>query len=96
MCSIIDPLVWLWGVRYKIYAEGRAWSVSLKYILACGSMSLIIEPEYQDFFSRGLKPMKHYWPVRRHDLCPSIKSTVVWGNNHSDEVLPFSFLIIIV
>ncbi|XP_060172486.1 uncharacterized protein LOC132603440 [Lycium barbarum] len=66
--------------RYKIYAEGYAWSVSLKYILACGSLPLIISPQYQDFFSRGLIPKKNYWPIPPFDLCPSIKFAVDWGN----------------
>ncbi|KAL1202023.1 hypothetical protein V5N11_014970 [Cardamine amara subsp. amara] len=71
--------------RYKIYAEGYAWSVSLKYILSCGSMTLIISPEYEDFFSRGLLPRENYWPVSPTDLCPSIKYAVDWGNaNPSD------------
>ncbi|GMY10590.1 O-glucosyltransferase rumi homolog [Fagus crenata] len=71
--------------RYKIYAEGFAWSVSLKYILSCGSLSLIISPEYEDFFSRGLIPKKNYWPVSPTDLCPSIKYAVDWGNEHPSE-----------
>ncbi|KAL5814779.1 hypothetical protein ACOSQ4_025420 [Xanthoceras sorbifolium] len=66
--------------RYKIYAEGYAWSVSLKYILSCGSVTLIISPKYEDFFSRGLIPKKNYWPISSTDLCPSIKSAVDWGN----------------
>ncbi|XP_010542663.1 PREDICTED: O-glucosyltransferase rumi homolog [Tarenaya hassleriana] len=66
--------------RYKIYAEGYAWSVSLKYILSCGSMTLIITPEYEDFFSRGLVPKENYWPVSPTDLCRSIKNAVDWGN----------------
>ncbi|CAN7065439.1 unnamed protein product [Brassica rapa subsp. trilocularis] len=71
--------------RYKIYAEGYAWSVSLKYIMSCGSMTLIISPEYEDFFSRGLLPKENYWPVSPTDLCPSIKYAVDWGNaNPSD------------
>ncbi|KFK43043.1 hypothetical protein AALP_AA1G071000 [Arabis alpina] len=71
--------------RYKIYAEGYAWSVSLKYILSCGSMTLIISPEYEDFFSRGLLPKENYWPVSTTDLCRSIKHAVDWGNaNPSD------------
>ncbi|KAM7260380.1 hypothetical protein ACFE04_016121 [Oxalis oulophora] len=71
--------------RYKIYAEGYAWSVSLKYIISCGSMALIISPQYEDFFSRGLVPTKHYWPVSTIDLCWSIKNAVEWGNNKPDE-----------
>ncbi|KAJ4834700.1 hypothetical protein Tsubulata_003606 [Turnera subulata] len=70
--------------RYKIYAEGYAWSVSLKYIISCGSLSLIISPEYEDFFSRGLMPLKNYWPVSvapsPDGLCQSIKFAVDWGN----------------
>ncbi|KAJ4895406.1 hypothetical protein Rs2_22200 [Raphanus sativus] len=66
--------------RYKIYAEGYAWSVSLKYIMSCGSMTLIISPEYEDFFSRGLLPKENYWPVSTTDLCRSIKFAVDWGN----------------
>ncbi|KAA8543732.1 hypothetical protein F0562_022091 [Nyssa sinensis] len=71
--------------RYKIYAEGYAWSVSLKYIVSCGSLSLIISPEFEDFFSRGLMPKKNYWPVSRFDLCRSIKYAVEWGNAHPAE-----------
>ncbi|KAK9280355.1 hypothetical protein L1049_014044 [Liquidambar formosana] len=68
--------------RYKIYAEGYAWSVSLKYIMSCGSLTLIITPLYQDFFSRGLIPKKNYWPISPTDLCQSIKSAVDWGNEN--------------
>ncbi|KAJ4749965.1 O-glucosyltransferase rumi-like protein (DUF821) [Rhynchospora pubera] len=71
--------------RYKIYAEGFAWSVSLKYILACGSETLIIDPQYEDFFSRGLIPKENFWPVRQTDLCQSIKEAVEWGNGNSSE-----------
>ncbi|TYJ97308.1 O-glucosyltransferase rumi-like protein [Cucumis melo var. makuwa] len=72
--------------RYKIYAEGFAWSVSLKYILSCGSMSLIISPQYEDFFSRGLDPLKNYWPIPFSNMCESIKHAVDWGNTHFPEV----------
>ncbi|XP_021715534.1 O-glucosyltransferase rumi homolog [Chenopodium quinoa] len=71
--------------RYKIYAEGYAWSVSLKYILSCGSLTLLIAPQYEDFFTRGLLPKKNYWPVPRTDLCPNIKQAVDWGNSHPAE-----------
>ncbi|KAK3409791.1 hypothetical protein EUGRSUZ_J01883 [Eucalyptus grandis] len=71
--------------RYKIYAEGYAWSVSLKYIIACGSPALIISPEYEDFFSRGLFPMRNYWPISSTNLCPSIKYAVNWGNANPSE-----------
>ncbi|KAI3833701.1 hypothetical protein MKX03_004036 [Papaver bracteatum] len=72
--------------RYKIYAEGYAWSVSLKYILSCGSLTLIISPEYEDFFSRGLLPRENYWPIYpTTDLCRSIKFAVEWGNRNPSE-----------
>ncbi|XP_051113192.1 uncharacterized protein LOC127239201 [Andrographis paniculata] len=71
--------------RYKIYAEGYAWSVSLKYILSCGCMPLIITPQYQDFFSRGLIPHKNFWPIPKEEMCPAIKNTVNWGNSHPSE-----------
>ncbi|KAK7289818.1 hypothetical protein RIF29_03780 [Crotalaria pallida] len=71
--------------RYKIYAEGYAWSVSLKYILSCGSVSLIISPQYEDFFSRGLVTLQNYWLVDPLQLCPSIKRAVEWGNQHQHE-----------
>lgn len=71
--------------RYKIYAEGFAWSVSLKYILSCGSMSLIIDPYYEDFFTRGLVPKLNFWPTSAIDLCQSIKSAVDWGNSNPSE-----------
>jgi hypothetical protein len=43
--------------------------VSLKYILSCGSMALLIDPQYQDFFSRGLEPKVNYWPVSALGMC---------------------------
>ncbi|XP_074263304.1 uncharacterized protein LOC141586080 [Silene latifolia] len=69
--------------RYKIYMEGNAWSVSEKYILACDSMTLIVNPVYYDFFTRSLIPMKHYWPVNTNNVCKSIKFAVDWGNNNT-------------
>ena len=71
--------------RYKIYAEGFTWSVSLKYILSCGSMALLIEPRYQDFFSRGLEPRVNYWPVTEMGMCESIRDAVDWGNANPGE-----------
>lgn len=72
--------------RYKIYAEGYAWSVSLKYIVSCGSLTLIITPQYEDFFSRGLIPRVNYWPISPNAICPSIKSAVDWAQGHQSEV----------
>ncbi|XWS74021.1 hypothetical protein CRYUN_Cryun02cG0179700 [Craigia yunnanensis] len=71
--------------RYKIYAEGYAWSVSLKYILSCGSLALLISPQYEDFFTRGLIPKFNYWPVSPIGLCHSIKFAVDWGNTNPAE-----------
>ncbi|KAL7147466.1 hypothetical protein ABFS83_06G109500 [Erythranthe nasuta] len=71
--------------RYKIYIEGSAWSVSEKYILACDSMTLLVKPHYYDFFTRGLIPLKHYWPIKDEDKCRSIKYAVDWGNSHQEE-----------
>eukprot|EP01018_Ginkgo_biloba_P033712 Gb_29551 [translate_table: standard] len=71
--------------RYKIYVEGSAWSVSLKNILACDSPTLMLKPKYYDFFSRGLLPRVHYWPVRPDRKCESIKFAVDWGNNHTSQ-----------
>lgn len=56
--------------------------MSEKYILACDSMTLLVNPIYYDFFSRSLIPMKHYWPIDPHKPCKSIKFAVDWGNNH--------------
>ncbi|KAF9599108.1 hypothetical protein IFM89_035387 [Coptis chinensis] len=77
--------------RYKIYAEGFAWSVSLKYILSCGSLALIISPNFEDFFSRGLIPKQNHWPISRANLCPSIKYAVEWSNANPSQV-HFGFL----
>ncbi|XVF22577.1 hypothetical protein REPUB_Repub12eG0183400 [Reevesia pubescens] len=71
--------------RYKIYIEGATWSVSEKYILACDSMTLMINPKYYDFFSRSMVPMQHYWPIRRKSKCRDLKFAVEWGNNHTDK-----------
>lgn len=71
--------------RYKIYIEGSAWSVSEKYILACNSVTFVVKPHYYDFFTRGLMPVHHYWPIRDNDKCRSIKFAVDWGNNHKQK-----------
>eukprot|EP00253_Pinus_taeda_P030143 PITA_30143 len=71
--------------RFKIYIEGEAWSVSLKNILACDSPTLLITPQYYEFFLRGLIPQHHYWPIRPDKKCDSIKFAVNWGNNHPNE-----------
>ncbi|XP_010273073.1 PREDICTED: O-glucosyltransferase rumi-like [Nelumbo nucifera] len=71
--------------RYKIYIEGWAWSVSEKYILACNSPTLLVRPNFYDFFTRSLVPGRHYWPIRGNDKCRSIKFAVDWGNNHTQE-----------
>ncbi|OMP00447.1 Lipopolysaccharide-modifying protein [Corchorus olitorius] len=71
--------------RYKIYIEGRAWSVSEKYILACDSMTLVVKPKYYDFFSRSMVPLHHYWPIRTENICKDLKFAVEWGNNHTEK-----------
>ncbi|KAF7148774.1 hypothetical protein RHSIM_Rhsim03G0182100 [Rhododendron simsii] len=71
--------------RYKIYVEGVGWSVSEKYILACNSVTLLVKPRYYDFFSRGLMPMHHYWPINEDNKCRSIKFAVEWGNSHKQK-----------
>ncbi|KAH6817890.1 downstream target of AGL15 2 [Perilla frutescens var. frutescens] len=71
--------------RYKIYVEGVTWSVSQKYILACDSMTLIIQPRFYDFFTRSLLPSIHYWPINTNKKCESIKFAVEWGNRHADK-----------
>ncbi|KAJ6334878.1 hypothetical protein OIU76_007762 [Salix suchowensis] len=71
--------------RYKIYIEGRGWSVSDKYILACDSMTLFVKPEYYDFFIRSMVPLQHYWPVSARNKCRDIKFAVEWGNSHTDK-----------
>ncbi|PIN22272.1 Endoplasmic reticulum protein EP58, contains filamin rod domain and KDEL motif [Handroanthus impetiginosus] len=71
--------------RFKIYIEGSAWSVSEKYILACDSVTLLVKPQYYDFFTRSLMPLQHYWPIKDDDKCRSIKYAVDWGNSHHQE-----------
>ncbi|RID61376.1 hypothetical protein BRARA_E00532 [Brassica rapa] len=71
--------------RYKIYIEGWAWSVSEKYIMACDSMTLYVRPTYYDFLIRGMVPLQHYWPIRDHGKCRSLKHAVHWGNTHLDQ-----------
>lgn len=73
--------------RYKIYIEGNAWSVSLKNIMACDSPTLLITPQYYDFYSRGLVAQRHYWPIRVDKKCDSIQFAVDWGNKHPNEVM---------
>ncbi|XP_043715530.1 O-glucosyltransferase rumi homolog [Telopea speciosissima] len=71
--------------RYGIYIEGRGWSVSQKYVLACDSVTLFVDPQYYDFITRSLMPMYHYWPIRGDDMCRAIKFAVDWGNIYKQE-----------
>ncbi|XP_004306802.1 PREDICTED: O-glucosyltransferase rumi homolog [Fragaria vesca subsp. vesca] len=71
--------------RYKIYIEGWAWSVSEKYIMACDSMTLYVNPHFYDFYMRGMLPLEHYWPIRDNSKCTSLKFAVEWGNNHTEK-----------
>lgn len=68
--------------RFKVYAEGATWSVGLKYALACGSVVLLLPQEHHDFYSRGLEPLRHFWPVDPKDLCNSLRFAVEYGNDH--------------
>lgn len=60
--------------------------MSEKYILACDSVTLLVKPHYYDFFTRGLMPVHHYWPIREDTKCKSIKFAVDWGNSHKQKV----------
>ena len=71
--------------RYKIYVQGRSWSVSEKYILACDSPMLAIDSKFKDFFSRGLVAGQHYWPIDAANKCRAVKFAVDWGNTHPAE-----------
>ncbi|CAN1237092.1 Protein O-glucosyltransferase 1, partial [Linum grandiflorum] len=71
--------------RYKIYIEGYGWSVSEKYIMACDSMTLLVKPQFHDFFTRGLMPLRHYWPIRPENKCRDIKFAVEWGNSNPNK-----------
>lgn len=62
--------------RYKIYAEGNAWSVSSKYGFACGSTMLIIEPYFEAFYSRGMVYGENCLFVHRRPLCEALKEQV--------------------
>lgn len=61
--------------------------MSDKYILACDSVTFVVKPRYYDFYTRGLMPVHHYWPIKENDKCRSIKFAVDWGNNHKQKVI---------
>ncbi|XP_002982900.2 protein O-glucosyltransferase 1 [Selaginella moellendorffii] len=72
--------------RYKLYAEGYAWSASYKYIMGCGSTVLAIDSDYYEFFTRDLKAGVHYVPISREgNLCQSISNARQWGESHPGE-----------
>ncbi|XP_057828394.2 uncharacterized protein LOC131039621 [Cryptomeria japonica] len=73
--------------RYKIYIEGKTWSVSMKNIMACNSPTLLIRPQYYEFFQRGLVAHKHYLPVSSEKMCDSVNTTVNWGNSNIEEAM---------
>ena len=49
-------------------------------------MTLQVKSKYYEFFSRGMLPTVHYWPIRDNDMCKSLKFAVEWGNNHTEKV----------
>jgi Glycosyl transferase family 90 len=51
---------------------------------------LLVTTPFVDFFSRGLMPGKHYWPINPNQKCDSIKFAVDWGNTHQKQVFFFS------
>ncbi|XP_024524826.1 O-glucosyltransferase rumi homolog [Selaginella moellendorffii] len=73
--------------RYNIYAEGAAWSASLKYKMACGSTLLYLDSEYDEFFTKGLLPNIHFMPIssKEEEMCQSLRDAVNWGNSHAHE-----------
>ena len=76
--KIFDEYTCLWDMckfEFSLYLEGAvAWSVSLKYLMACGSVLLWVNPRNDDFVSRGLLPYVHYVPVTAS--CKNISETV--------------------
>ncbi|KAL0002498.1 hypothetical protein SO802_016279 [Lithocarpus litseifolius] len=49
-------------------------------------MTLLVMPQYHDFFTRSLVPMQHYWPINiTNNICRDLKLAVEWGNNHADK-----------
>ncbi|KAL1219168.1 hypothetical protein V5N11_000553 [Cardamine amara subsp. amara] len=48
-------------------------------------MTLLIKPEYYDFFARSMVPLEHYWPIKSHENCGDLKFAVEWGNNNTEK-----------
>lgn len=49
-------------------------------------MTLLIKPEYYDFFARSMVPLEHYWPIKSNENCGDLKFAVEWGNNNTEKV----------
>lgn len=49
-------------------------------------MTLLIKPEYYDFFARSMVPLEHYWPIKSQENCGDLKFAVEWGNNNTEKV----------
>ncbi|GAQ92239.1 putative lipopolysaccharide-modifying protein [Klebsormidium nitens] len=73
------------GWRYRIYAEGFAWSVSMKYGMACGAVMLVIDPFFAAFYHPGLAYGTNALLVRRVPLCESFREQITWANAHPAE-----------
>ncbi|XP_028769196.1 uncharacterized protein LOC114726690 [Neltuma alba] len=48
-------------------------------------MALLVQPNYYDFFSRSLVPLRHYWPISIQNMCQHITFAVEWGNSNIDK-----------
>lgn len=81
-------LAGLCGHKANLYVEGRAWSVSLKYWLACGGCVLRVGDQYFDFYSRQLNNDVHYkngFTVNEALNCDSLIEASNWVHQHPNE-----------
>jgi hypothetical protein len=72
------------AARYLISIDGWAgeWS-GMAWKLASGSVVLMVESDWEQWYQRRLEPYRHYVPVRR-DLS-DLATQVEWCRDHDDE-----------
>ena len=58
--STFTPMTAQCRAKYLLHVDGNAYSASLKYKLACGSLVIALRSWYHEWFYPGLEEGKHY------------------------------------
>ncbi|KAK1266111.1 hypothetical protein QJS04_geneDACA000444 [Acorus gramineus] len=78
-CNVSNAQDW----NARLYAQD--WLRETQQGFKQSNLANQCDHRYYDFFTRGLMPGHHYWPIRDDNKCRAIKFAVDWGNTHKEE-----------